>query len=707
LKLAAEPRLASALFDGDALSSRAWLACLAVLVVAYGHHTIPHLTMMPRVNVDEPWLMERAYQVLHTGRPLQPMLGLNNAYLLQPGYGYLVAPWFALFGVGMFQARLLAVILGLGTVLAIAGIGRRLAGPSAGLLASAFLLSDSNFLGGARMARTDIPAVFFAASALWLFLVGRDRRRSRWFFTSGLATAAAILCHGNSFWVAVILGVWYFVEHAPRSFARQEGAAYVGGVLLGLAPYLVIVAMNADDLSVQIQRFAADRVPGWRLSFLLEQIRLEPQRYRDWYFGLITDTVRNPLLRVFQMAIVGGLVQLLAVACLRRTDSEHRWRAVCLLTLAAGPALIFACFINNKALVYMPHLLLGFSLAAGSFAAAAASVGGAILSKLAPSLRISVPVAALLVVSHAMAGVVYYEKWYALTRRSELLPYESTSRTLARLLPSGGKYVFAAAQFWVPFAEQPGVTFFSHAALGPEGPPGHMWPPWARDGRPLFLIVDERQWEPELVSASGDPRWQRGWVTFITGQCRLRSYAPGSAYGTLAAYECQRDGAPPENSIAVVSDGATYSVGDTVFSDDRPDVGRWRAYVDPRAAAGVSRLVDSVGGVRVSGPRWPGLETTLALTPRTPYLLTAKVHATSPADLVYIGRWTPPEVTSLSGGASAGIVEPAERPSWFPGGHAFVATASSVRVLFYSEAPNADFTVGGVRVARLSPVSRE
>jgi hypothetical protein len=478
-------------------------------------------------------------------------------------------------------------------------------------------------------------------------------------------------------------------------------------VLLGLAPYLVIVAMNADDLSVQIQRFAADRVPGWRLSFLLEQIRLEPQRYRDWYFGLITDTVRNPLLRVFQMAIVGGLVQLLAVACLRRTDSEHRWRAVCLLTLAAGPALIFACFINNKALVYMPHLLLGFSLAAGSFAAAAASVGGAILSKLAPSLRISVPVAALLVVSHAMAGVVYYEKWYALTRRSELLPYESTSRTLARLLPSGGKYVFAAAQFWVPFAEQPGVTFFSHAALGPEGPPGHMWPPWARDGRPLFLIVDERQWEPELVSASGDPRWQRGWVTFITGQCRLRSYAPGSAYGTLAAYECQRDGAPPENSIAVVSDGATYSVGDTVFSDDRPDVGRWRAYVDPRAAAGVSRLVDSVGGVRVSGPRWPGLETTLALTPRTPYLLTAKVHATSPADLVYIGRWTPPEVTSLSGGASAGIVEPAERPSWFPGGHAFVATASSVRVLFYSEAPNADFTVGGVRVARLSPVSRE
>ncbi len=42
------------------LSSRAWAAGLAVLIVAYAHHALPYLTMMPRVNVDEPWLIERA-----------------------------------------------------------------------------------------------------------------------------------------------------------------------------------------------------------------------------------------------------------------------------------------------------------------------------------------------------------------------------------------------------------------------------------------------------------------------------------------------------------------------------------------------------------------------------------------------------------------------------------------------------------------------
>ena len=88
---------------------------LAGIALVYLHNTLPHLTMMPRVNVDEPWLMERAYQVMRTGVASQPMLGLKTAYLLQVGYGYLVAPWMWVAGVGLFQARLFNVLLGLGT----------------------------------------------------------------------------------------------------------------------------------------------------------------------------------------------------------------------------------------------------------------------------------------------------------------------------------------------------------------------------------------------------------------------------------------------------------------------------------------------------------------------------------------------------------------------------------------------------------------
>ena len=685
------------------VSVRAWWWCLALLVAAYAHHTLPYLTMMPRVNVDEPWLIERAYEVLHTGRPLQPMLGLTHAYLLQPGYGYLVAPWIGLFGVGIFQTRLLAVILGLGVVLAVAGTGRRLSSRAAGLLAAAFLLSDSNFLGGARMARTDIPAVFFVATSLWCFVVGRDTTRVRWYVVSGLCTAAAILCHGNSFWIAVILCVWYLIEHGRASFLRPQGYAYAAAALVGLSPYLAVVAMDRHEVAVQIASFAGDRVPGWQPSFILQQIGLEAARYRDWYFGLVTDTVPNPLLRVFQIAIVGGLLRLAYVMMSRRSSPDDRRHAILLLTLSLGAAFIFAAFINNKALVYIPHLLLGFSLVAGVFVAWVATVMAAACARVLPSRRVSVAgIAIVLVVSHAVAGVAYYEKWYALTRRTELLPYEATARTVTRLVPAGPKTIMASPHFWVPFAGQPGVDFFSHAAPGPEGADGDAWPPWVSPAKPFFLLIDERQFEPELVAASGDPHWQKPWVTFITRQCRLRGYAPATAYGTIASYECARHAPPSEQAVVLASDAATYTVGGDVLADGVDALARWHPHVDPRADAGPTRIDAVPGGVRVAGPRWPGLERTVSLDAGSPYLLTADVRATSALDLIYIGQWKPSEVTSLSVGSSGGIVEPAERPAWFPGGHAFIASSARVRLLFYSERPDAEFVVSSVRLSRLT-----
>src|SRR5262249_37850134 len=160
-----------------------------------------------------------------------------------------------------------------------------------------------------------------------------------------------------------------------------------------------------------------------------------------------------------QAATVGGLI-LLAVVAVRETGDARR-RAWLMLTLAVGTAFVFAGFINNKAHVYMPNLLLGFAVVAGAFTPTVASfIGRMRLPRLG---KLSVPlVVVVLVVSHTAAGVAYYEKWYSITRRSELLPYESTVRTIDRLLPSGPKYVFASPHFWIPFAGRPGVTFFSH-----------------------------------------------------------------------------------------------------------------------------------------------------------------------------------------------------------------------------------------------------
>src|SRR5262249_61648173 len=99
-----------------------------------------------------------------------------------------------------------------------------------------------------------------------------------------------------------------------------------------------------------------------------------------------------------------------------------------LLILAGGAVLLFACLFNNKVPVYMPHLLMGFALAAG-FAVSE-------VSALLPGFAWVGPAS---VAFYAIAGVAYYEKWYSSAAKSELVPYERTEATLRKLVPPGAK----------------------------------------------------------------------------------------------------------------------------------------------------------------------------------------------------------------------------------------------------------------------------
>src|SRR5262252_7650092 len=305
---------------------RIYVLALAGVALVYLHNTLPHLTMMPRVNVDEPWLMERAYQVMRTGIPSQPMLGLKTAYLLQVGYGYLLAPWMAAFGVGLFQARLFNVVAGLGTVLLVALIGRRTVGPIAGLTAAALLAVDSNFLGGARNARTDVPSVLFVTAALAAYVIARQRRRGSWFALSGACLGIAMLVHGNAFWAGIILLVWYLLDYGVAGIVTPAGYWLAAGWLVTFGPYLAVVVARWHDVQVQIGNFAGDRVPAWRPSVILHQAAREIDRYRGWYFGLVTNSVPNPLLWTFEALTVIGIVLLavrVAIGPLRGAADRH------------------------------------------------------------------------------------------------------------------------------------------------------------------------------------------------------------------------------------------------------------------------------------------------------------------------------------------------------------------------------------------------
>ena len=685
------------------MTTRVWYVALAAVLIVYLHDALPYLTTLPRVNVDEPWLMERGFQVMRTGVPAQPMLGLDRAYLLQVGYGYLLAIWMSIFGVELLQARLLAVCLGLGIVAMVAWIGRREVDSAAGLAAALFLAVDSNFLGGARSARTDIPSVFFVVCALAAYVRGRARGQTAWFAVSGASLGLAVLCHGNAFWAGFILLAWYLADYGRRALALPYGYASVAGALLTLGPYLAVVAARWHDVQIQIGNFAADRVPGLRPSFLLQQIAQEPQRYRDWYFGLVTASVPNPLLWAFKIAIVAGFVVAIYRAVRPREvggyarDPRGPLR---LLMLAAGSALIFAALINNKVPVYLPHITIGFALVAGL------AVSEAI--RLLPARRAAATLA--FVVLYGGAGAAYYEKWYSTALKSELVSYESTERTLRALVPGGPKYVFASPQFWTPFHAEPATTFYSFAAGQPIASGGGVALPGAQPDRPIVLIVDELQWLPELVGASSSTtEWQRSWIQFIEDRCAIDAVAYGTAHGTLASYRCTLAGDRPSRPSAgawprIVGGDAEYRVGECVARQPAEVLARWPRYDDPRRtpASHPDVRLDRAG-LRISGTGWPGVVTTFAATPGDAYLISPATTRARDGDLLYIGTWQQPQVRSLSGAASAGIPAPLAAPRWFPRERAFRATSPQVRMLVYSEAPRTDFVISSLDVYRLQP----
>ncbi len=677
---------------------RLHLVALAAISAVYLHNTLPHLTMLPRVNVDEPWLMERAYEVMTTGVPSQPMLGLKTAYLLQVGYGYLFAPWLAVFGVGLLQARLLTVLLGLGAIWCVALVGRRSITPVAGLAAALFLATDSNFLGGARTARTDMPSVFFVAAALAAYVAARRSGRLWQFALSGACVGAAMLVHGNAFWVGLILLAWYLLDYGLAGVVRSYGYVFIGGMLVTFGPYLAVVLTRWRDVQLQIGNFAGDRVPAWQPAIIWREMALEIGRYRGWYFGLVTSEVPNPLLWLFQAATLAGV--LLSVVRLfvgqSRSHADPKGPAR-LLILAAGSAFIFAAFINNKVPVYLPHLLLGFALAAGF---AVSEIG-----EMLPGRDVLVPT---LLSVFALAGVAYYEKWYSSARKSELVPYEETVATLRALVPPGAKYIYGSPQFWTPFHAEPETTFYSFAEDEPHDDGEAVTLRGADGTRAVVLLVDEVQWLPELTAGVSQPpvAWQKNWIAFIRKRCALDRVAYGTAHGTIAAYRCVLHGEPPTETPKLIAGSTEVQADDVVLSQSATDLARWTRYDDPRRTSVSQPRVDLIDqGLRISGTGWPGIIKMFDASPGDAYLVRTDTSMTRDGDLLYLGTWQQPQVRSLSGASSSGIPAPLVAEPWFPRDRAFVATAPQVRVALYSESPATDFIVSSLQIIRLRPVA--
>jgi len=158
-----------------------------------------------------------------------------------PGYPFLLAAVYWLFGPSLLAAKLANAVLAIVTVVLTYRIGCELGRPRVGLVAAALL---ALFPGDVLYSPTILSEVLFATlfcASLWLFLVCRNRwqTRSLAWFGFGVLLGAAALVRGTALAMFPVFPLTLLVSGTTLRRAMRYSVAAAAGLVLALLPWTV------------------------------------------------------------------------------------------------------------------------------------------------------------------------------------------------------------------------------------------------------------------------------------------------------------------------------------------------------------------------------------------------------------------------------------------------------------------------------------
>lgn len=321
-----------------------------VLVVGMLIHLLT-LTTHPLVFIDEGWLSNASWTWLKTGVNFD---SIHAGTLDQFGYKWLSrffvgeAPYvlsFGIFGLGLFQARLVAWFFGGILLLATVLAGRRLYNLTVGLLASVFLMIGLQFLQASRW-RQDIMLTAFVMLAFWLALVALQENKLWAHVVAGFLLGVGLDVHQSSvLFIPALAGLYLSYYGIRILFKRGTWAVAIGGAL-GLAIYAGIHILPSPETYSKLMSFnfvdgAQAALPITHPATMLASLIGEIGRY---------GFRRNPV--DLALIIVGGLW------LLKRRSKSDIW-----LLVFTGIAFVdFVLFSGDKTNLYAIHLYPFFML---------------------------------------------------------------------------------------------------------------------------------------------------------------------------------------------------------------------------------------------------------------------------------------------------------------------------------------------------------
>ncbi len=447
-----------------------WL--LVGAIVAYLLANVPYLTAWPAVNGDEGREMNAFWVnsgIDPSARTLDPIFQHDPLYKggLQ---GLSTALSFRLFGLGLFQGRIVSLVWG-GLLLWVTFLaGRRLYGPAAGGVAVLFLALSQPFLSASHIVRPDIVVATLVMLAVYCTVRGLQDGGRYWHLLAGVSLGLSFDVHPNTLAFMPMVGLFYLARHGRRAFVSSDAWLFVGGIAVGALYYAAIRIL--PDPAHFAEAFGywigVDKQPPLLARRGPNPIEAEYSRWASYFGGRHVET------GLMALGVAWAVVSMVRE---RRVDP-----LLVGLAIAVG---VFTMLVSSKTEYYMilffPILVL---LLAGAI--------GEVLQRLDGSRL----VASALIVALAVSAMGFERGFREMSEAStdfQDRDYAALSRQLREQIPPGSK-VIAPPIFWIGLATPPYyldyVDFFVWERVRRER--NVSWPEFVRDIEPDYVILDSK-----------------------------------------------------------------------------------------------------------------------------------------------------------------------------------------------------------------------
>jgi 4-amino-4-deoxy-L-arabinose transferase-like glycosyltransferase len=435
---------------------------------------------------DESWLASNSWAVVHEGQlrsPIFPGSPRSVVDVSPPIHPLSMAASFAVFGVGIPQARAVSAVAAVGLVIVTFFLGYEFGGPLCAGFAALLAATDTFLMIAARTARGEAETALLVWLAILLYYLATRRQSRKLALCSGLACGVGMVTHPLALPFTVCIGIFFLMRYGWGIWRQPLVWIFLCGAVLPLIPYAAWCFSDGAHIASFRDSYLAKAAEPFR-----GRLAGEVDRWSD-FIGLSTQRVSLPVRVPVRLHIAVILVA--AFAYLFR---RNRNLAVPMLVLLSVNVLWWF-YLVNKGPRYLVMITPIFAL-----------VLGYLLSR-AREMRVRAPIVAAcaLVLLTQCAGNAY---WIYKFRTAD---YPAVARQLRQIIPPGAK-VYGATTFWMALHDR---TYYAYDRT----PFDYA----TRNLHPQYLILYDRV----MVNGSG-----HGQDDF--GALRTEASAFARQHGTLA-----------------------------------------------------------------------------------------------------------------------------------------------------------------------------